>query len=73
MTPTKPACPNSGKPLRRAMRPMTLAYKGRSITFDMPGWYCDDCSESIHNGADMKLSDHMLNLLKARAGRAAHS
>jgi HTH-type transcriptional regulator / antitoxin MqsA len=66
MTPTKPVCPNSGKPLRRAVRPMTLAYKGESVTFDMPGWYCDDCSESIHTGADMKLSDRMLNLLKAR-------
>jgi HTH-type transcriptional regulator / antitoxin MqsA len=67
MTPTNPVCPNTGRKLRRALRPMTLAYKGESVTFDMPGWYCDDCSESIHTGADMKLSDRMLNLLKARA------
>jgi HTH-type transcriptional regulator / antitoxin MqsA len=66
MTPTKPVCPNTGTKLHRAVRPMTLAYKDESVTFDMPGWYCDDCSESVHTGTDMKLSDLMLNLLKAR-------
>ncbi len=66
-TRTNPVCPNTGTKLRRAVRPMTLAYKSESVTFDMPGWYCDDCSESVHTGADMKLSDRMLNLLKARA------
>jgi HTH-type transcriptional regulator/antitoxin MqsA len=68
MTKTKPnpVCPNTGTKLCRDVRPMTLAYKGESVTFDMPGWYCDSCDESIHTGADMKLSDRMLNLLKAR-------
>jgi HTH-type transcriptional regulator/antitoxin MqsA len=46
---------------------MTLSYKGETITFDMPGWYCGTSDESIHTGADMKLSDRMLNRLKARA------
>src|SRR5271168_1664535 len=67
MTKPNPVCPNTGTPLHRDMRPMALTYKGQSITFDMPGWYCDSCEESIHTGADMKLSDRMLNLLKARA------
>ena len=44
---------------------MTLTYKGISITFDMPGWYCDSSDESIHTGQDMKVSDRMLNRLKA--------
>lgn len=52
--------------MRRDVRPMTLAYKGETITFDMPGWYCDQSDESIHTGADMKVSDRMLNRLKAR-------
>jgi HTH-type transcriptional regulator/antitoxin MqsA len=64
---TNPICPNTGTPPRRDVRPMTLTYKGQSITFDMPGWYCDSCSESTHTGAEMKLSDRALNLLKARA------
>jgi HTH-type transcriptional regulator/antitoxin MqsA len=53
--------------MRRDARPMTLTYKGRSITFDMPGWYCDASDQSIHTGEDMKVSDRMLNLLKARS------
>ena len=52
--------------MHRDVRPMTLTYRGESITFDMPGWYCDASDESIHTGADMKLSDRMLNRLKAR-------
>ena len=67
MRKANPVCPNTGTPMRRDVRPMTLNYKGESITFDMPGWYCGKCSESIHTGADMKLSDRALNLLKARA------
>jgi HTH-type transcriptional regulator/antitoxin MqsA len=61
-----PVCPETGAPMRRAVRPMTLDYKGQSITFDMPGWYCDISDQSIHTGEDMKVSDRMLNRLKAR-------
>ncbi len=53
--------------MHRDTRPMTLAYKGETVTFDMPGWYCSESGESVHTGADMKLSDRMLNRLKARA------
>jgi HTH-type transcriptional regulator/antitoxin MqsA len=59
-------CPVTGAPMHRDSRPMTLTYKGESITFDMPGWYCDQSDESIHTGKDMKVSDRMLNRLKAR-------
>jgi HTH-type transcriptional regulator / antitoxin MqsA len=52
--------------MRRDTRPITLTYKGDSIAFDMPGWYCDASDESIHSGADLKVSDRMLNRLKAR-------
>ena len=61
-----PVCPETGTPMRRDVRPMTLTYKGESITFDMPGWYCDESDQSIFTGADMKLSDRSLNRLKAR-------
>jgi HTH-type transcriptional regulator/antitoxin MqsA len=64
---TNPVCPQTGAPMYRAERPLTLAYKNESATFDMPGWYCDASEESIHTGEDMKLSDRMLNRLKARA------
>jgi HTH-type transcriptional regulator/antitoxin MqsA len=64
---SNPVCPKTGAPMRRDTRPMTLTYKSASLTFDMPGWYCDASDESIHTGADMKVSDRMLNRLKARA------
>lgn len=64
---TNPICPETGAPMQRGVRPTTLAYKGQSITFDMPGWYCEQSEESIHTGEDMKVSDRMLNLLKARS------
>jgi len=64
---TNPACPQTGAPMHRDERPMTLTYRGASISFPMPGWYCDASDESIHTGADMKISDRTLNLLKAQA------
>ena len=63
---SNPICPVTGAPMFRGVRPMTLTYKGESLTFDMPGWYCDQSEESIHTGEDMKTSDRKLNLLKAR-------
>jgi HTH-type transcriptional regulator/antitoxin MqsA len=45
---------------------MTVAFKGHSITIDMPGWYCDDSGESIHTGEDMKVSDAALQALKIK-------
>jgi len=61
-----PVCPETGAPMHRDVRPMTVSYRSESITFEMPGWYCDASDESIHTGADMKLSDRMLNRLKAK-------
>jgi HTH-type transcriptional regulator / antitoxin MqsA len=61
-----PVCPETGAPMHRDVRPMALEYKRQSITFDMPGWYCDKSDQSIHTGEDMKVSDRALNRLKAQ-------
>ena len=61
-----PICPENGTPMKRGIAPMTISYKDRSATFEMPGWYCDECGESIHTGEDMKVSDRILNRLKAQ-------
>ena len=61
-----PVCPKTGAPMHRDTRSVTLTYKGETITFNMPGWYCDSSDESIHTGQDMKVSDRMLNRLRAR-------
>ncbi len=63
---TAPICPETGTLMKRGIAPLTISYKGQSATFEMPGWYCDECDESIHTGADLKGSDRMLNRLKAR-------
>ena len=60
-----PVCPKTGVPMHRGVRPMTLTYKAESITFEMPGWYCGECEESVHTGKDMQVSDRRLNRLKA--------
>lgn len=61
-----PICPETGQPMVRDERPMTITYRGHSATFNMPGWYCEASGESIHTGEDMKVSDRELNRLKAR-------
>lgn len=62
---TEPRCPQTGLPMVRGVRPLTITYNGQSATIDMPGWYCDKSGESIHTGEDMAVSDRALNRLKA--------
>src|SRR5579863_4938570 len=59
--------PETGVPLHRDVRPLTLTYKGESTTFDMPGWYGDRPDDGVFDPKDMKVSDRALNRLKARA------
>jgi HTH-type transcriptional regulator/antitoxin MqsA len=58
--------PETGAMLHRDVRPLTLTYKGQSITVDMPGWYGDRPDEGVFDPEDMKISDRALNRLKAR-------
>ena len=51
--------------MHRDARPMTLTDQGGTITFDMPGWYCDTSEASIHSGRDMEVSDRMLHRLRS--------
>lgn len=60
-----PRSPITGALMVRAARPLTLAFQGRSITFDMPGWYGAADDDSLHTADDMKVSDRALNRLKA--------
>jgi HTH-type transcriptional regulator / antitoxin MqsA len=60
--------PETGAKLHREVRPLTLTYKGHSITVEMPGWYGNRPDEGVFDPEDMKISDRALNRLKARAG-----
>ena len=59
-------CPTSGHRMFRDVRPMTLRHKGESEIVDMPGWYCEECGESVHSGVDMEVSNQALYRMKAR-------
>ena len=63
---TSPTCPETGQPMVRDVRSMTITYKGHATTFKMPGWYCEGSDEGLHTGEDMKVSDRALNRLKAQ-------
>jgi hypothetical protein len=63
---TDPVDPETGATLHRDVRPLTLTYKGATITVDMPGWYGDRPDQGVFDAEDMKVSDRALNRLKAR-------
>lgn len=63
----KPRCPIDGARMIRDERKITLSYRGFEDTVMLPGWYCSECGESVHNGEEMKISDRVLRELKAKA------
>lgn len=46
--------PETGKRLTRGVREQAVAYGSQSKTVQVPGWYPEDDSDSIHSGADLK-------------------
>jgi HTH-type transcriptional regulator / antitoxin MqsA len=62
--------PETGKPLRRGVRPQTVRFGAFARTVDVPGWYPDDDSDSVHSGADLAESDRVFHEVKA--AYAAH-
>lgn len=60
--------PETGKTLRRDVRQQTVTFGSLSRTIDVPGWYPDDDSDSIHNGEDLAASDQAFRDLKAAYG-----
>lgn len=62
--------PQTGKTLRRDVRPQVVTFGAFSRTVDVPGWYPDDDSDSIHTGEDLAESDRLF--LELKAAYAAH-
>ena len=58
--------PETGETLRRGVRPFTVAYKGQSITVDLPGWYPEGDGDGVLVGDDMAAADQALRVLKER-------
>ena len=53
--------PETGKVLRRGVRPQTVIVGSLSRTVDVPGWYPDDESDGVH-----------LESRRAHAGKLLH-
>lgn len=60
--------PETGKMLRRGVRPQTVKFGSMTCIVEVPGWYPDDDSDSIHSGADLAVSDRAYQELKAAYG-----
>jgi HTH-type transcriptional regulator / antitoxin MqsA len=58
--------PETGERLVHGVRPFEVAYKGASLTVDLPGWYPAGDGEGVHVGEDMNVVDEALRELKRR-------
>lgn len=62
--------PETGKTLRRDIRPRTVTFGSLSRVVETPGWYPDDDSDPLHLGVDLAEADRVFKDLKA--AYAAH-
>lgn len=62
--------PETGKRLRRDVRPQTIRFGSLARTVAVPGWYPDDDSDALHSGSDLIASDAVFQQLKTEY--AAH-
>ena len=57
--------PETGKMLRRDVRPQRIRVGSLSRVVEVPGWYPDDDSDSVHSGTDLKASNEAFVALRA--------
>ncbi|WP_296710316.1 type II toxin-antitoxin system MqsA family antitoxin [Rhodoblastus sp.] len=60
------ASPETGETLTRGVRPFVVAYKGETITVDLPGYYPVGEGDGVHVGKDMGVVDEALRALKEK-------
>lgn len=58
--------PETGETLTRSVRPFTVAYKGESVSVDLPGYYPRGEGDGVHVGRDMAVLDKILRALKRK-------
>jgi len=59
--------PETGETLTRGVRPFIVAYKGESVTVELPGYYPKGEGDGVHVGKDMSVVDEALRDLKEKA------
>lgn len=57
--------PETGKVLRRGIRPQTVNVGSLSRRVEVPGWYPEDDSDSIHSGVELQTLDEAYMELRA--------
>lgn len=57
--------PETGQVLMRSVREQTVNVGSLSRTIEVPGWYPEDDSDSIHSGADLQALDEAYKDLRA--------
>ncbi len=58
--------PETGEVLTRGVRPFVVAYKGETVTVDLPGYYPAGEGDGVHVGKDMSVVDETLRALKEK-------
>jgi HTH-type transcriptional regulator / antitoxin MqsA len=52
--------------LRNKVKSQVFTYKGKSITLEQPGLWCDHCEEGILDGADIAKTEKAFDDFKAQ-------
>ncbi len=64
--PERMTAPENGEVLTRGVRPFVVAYKGETVTVDLPGYYSAGEGDGVHVGRDMSVVDEALRALKEK-------
>jgi HTH-type transcriptional regulator/antitoxin MqsA len=64
--PATMTAPETGVTLTRDVRPFVVAYKGASVTVELPGYYPVGAGDGVHVGGDMRVVDEAIRLLKEK-------
>ncbi len=62
--------PETGKVLRRDVRPTVIRYRGLERTVNLPGWYPEDDDNGIISGPDAEVADAALHDMRAEIARS---
>ena len=66
VVPETMTAPETGEVLTRGVRPFVVAYKGESVTVELPGHYPAGEGDGVHVGKDMSVVDEALRALKEK-------
>jgi len=58
------SCFACGGEMKRDVRKVTYSYRDRIISFDQPGYYCQNCDESILTEDDVRSTEPLLKNFK---------